>query len=63
MFRIGIRMIRKLLSLPDPDPLGRGTDPDPPVIKKKNSKKPLDFYCFVTSILKVTDEKSWIRIR
>jgi hypothetical protein len=30
------------LSLPDPDPLVRDTDPDP------SSKKNLDSYCFVT---------------
>ena len=35
---------------PDPDPLVRGMDPDPdPSIIKQNSKKTLDFYCFVTS--------------
>jgi hypothetical protein len=45
MFRIRIRIICKLLSLQDPDPLGRGTDPDPPV-----SKKTLNFYCFVTYV-------------
>jgi hypothetical protein len=35
------------LGLSDPDPLVRGPDPDPSVIKK-NSKKKLDSYCFVT---------------
>jgi hypothetical protein len=30
---------------PDPDPLVRGMDPDPPKISKEN----LDSYCFVTS--------------
>ncbi len=29
---------------PEPDPLVRGTDPDPSIIKPKN----LDSYCFVT---------------
>jgi hypothetical protein len=32
-----------------PDPLARGTNPDPSIIKQKyNSKKTLDSYCFVT---------------
>jgi hypothetical protein len=35
------------LGLPDPDPLVRGTDPDPSIIK--NSKKNLDSYSSVTS--------------
>jgi hypothetical protein len=35
---------------PDSDPLVTGMDPDPdPSIIKQNSKKNLDFYCFVTS--------------
>ncbi len=45
---------------PDPDPLVRGMDPHPDqapdrdldpstVSSSKNSKKNLDFYCFVTS--------------
>jgi hypothetical protein len=34
----------------DPDPLVKGIDSDPdPSIIKQNSKKNLDFYCFVTS--------------
>jgi hypothetical protein len=35
----------------DPDPLVRGTDPepDPSIINCKNSKKNIDSYCFVTS--------------
>jgi hypothetical protein len=42
-------------SLPGPDPLGlaRGTGPDMdpgPSIIRKNSKKNLDSYCFVTSL-------------
>jgi hypothetical protein len=42
------------LGLLDPDPLVRCVDPDPdldPVLLSlsKNSKKNLDFYCFVTS--------------
>jgi hypothetical protein len=37
------------LGLPDPDPLVRGMDPDPdPSIIKKNSKKNLDSFYFVT---------------
>jgi hypothetical protein len=32
---------------PDLDPLVRGINPDPSIIKK-NSKKNLDSYCFVT---------------
>jgi hypothetical protein len=36
----------RFLGLPDPDPLVRGTDPDPSVIKQK---KNLDPYCFMTS--------------
>jgi hypothetical protein len=32
---IRIRRIRMLLSLPDPDPLVRGMDPDPSIIKQK----------------------------
>jgi hypothetical protein len=35
---------------PDPDPLVRGTDPDPSIIKQ-NSKKNLDSYYFVTVLL------------
>jgi hypothetical protein len=42
VFRIRIQ-IRKVLGLPDPDPLVRGTDPDP-LITSKKSKKPLGFY-------------------
>jgi hypothetical protein len=38
----------KFLGFPDPDPLVRGTDPDPSVIKQY-FKKNLHFYCFVTS--------------
>ncbi len=36
-----------VLGLLDPDPLARGTDPDPFI--KQNSKTNLDYYCFVTS--------------
>ncbi len=39
------------LGLPplDPDPLVKGMDPDPdPSVIKKNRKKSLDSYCFVT---------------
>jgi hypothetical protein len=43
VLRIQIRMFFDLLD-PDPD-----QDPDPSIIKKKkNSKKNLDSYCFVT---------------
>jgi hypothetical protein len=38
------------LGLPDPDPLIRGTDPDPSIIKQKKYEKHLDSYCFVTSV-------------
>jgi hypothetical protein len=52
--RIRIHRINEFLGLldPDPDPLVRGMDPDPDPdhsIIKKNGKKNLDFYCFVTS--------------
>jgi hypothetical protein len=36
-------------SVADPDPLVRGTDPDPD-LSSKNSKENLDSYCFVTSL-------------
>jgi hypothetical protein len=39
----------ELLSLPDPDPLVRITDPDLPP-SSKSSMKNLDFYYFVTSL-------------
>jgi hypothetical protein len=45
VLRIRVRMFLDLL---DPDPLVRGMDPDPSIIMQ-NSKKNLDFYCFVTS--------------
>ncbi len=48
----GIR-IRMFLGLPDPhpDPLVTSTDPVPySSVTKKDSKKNLDFYCFVTSL-------------
>jgi hypothetical protein len=38
------------LGLLDPDPLVRGTNPDPSKTSSKNSKKNLDSYCFVTSL-------------
>jgi hypothetical protein len=44
---IRVRKIRMFLGLLNPDPLVRGTDPDPSFIKK-NSKKNLESYCFVT---------------
>jgi hypothetical protein len=39
------------LGLPDPDPLVRDTDLDPPILlsSSNNSKKNIDSYCFVTS--------------
>ncbi len=48
VFRIQIRMF---LGLPDPDPIVRGTepDPDPPIIEHKYWEN-LDFYCVVTSL-------------
>jgi hypothetical protein len=39
-------LIHMFLDLPDP--LVRGTDPDPAIIKQKNSKKNLDYYYFET---------------
>jgi hypothetical protein len=39
--------LRMFLGLLDPDPLVRGMDPDPYIIKQK--KKNIDSYCFVTS--------------
>jgi hypothetical protein len=43
---------------PDPDPLVRGMDPDPdpdldPSNNGKNSKKNLDFSCFVTAFHRI----------
>jgi hypothetical protein len=35
VLRIRIRRIRMFLGLPDPDPLVRGLDPDPSIIKQK----------------------------
>ncbi len=51
IFSVLRRRNRMFLSLPDPDPLARGTDPEPDttIIKQKNKKK-LDSYCFVTSL-------------
>jgi hypothetical protein len=50
--RIRIHRIHMFLGLPDPDPdplvRGMDPDPDPSVIIKKNSKKSLDSYYFVT---------------
>jgi len=50
-----IHRIHMFLSLPDPDPLVRGMDPDPdpaldpdPSIIMQNSRKNLDSYYFVT---------------
>ncbi len=49
VLRIRIRMFLGLLDS-DADPLVRGMDPDPDTsIIVQNSKKNLDFYCFVTS--------------
>jgi hypothetical protein len=44
------------MGLLDPDPLVRGMDQDPSIIKK-NSKKNLDSYCFVTSLWGFVFEK------
>jgi hypothetical protein len=42
---------------PDSDTLVRGMDPDPsPSFIKQNSKKNLDFYCFVTSFRPVISQ-------
>jgi hypothetical protein len=50
ILRIRIHRIQMFFGLPDSDLLVRGMDPDPdPSIIKKNSKKNLDSYCFVTS--------------
>ncbi len=52
VLRNRIHRIHMFLGLldPDADPLVRGLDPAPdPSIIKQNSKKNLDFYCFVTS--------------
>jgi hypothetical protein len=60
VLRIRIRKIHMFLGLtdPDPDPLVRDTDPnaDPSIIKQ-NSKKNIDIYCFVTSLLLFIFEK------
>ncbi len=50
--RTHIRRILMFLGLldPDPDPLVRGMDQDPSIIKQI-SKKNLDSYCFVTTFL------------
>jgi hypothetical protein len=48
LLRIRIRRIHMFLGLPDPDPLDRGTDSDPSIIKQKLVRKPFDSYCFVT---------------
>ncbi len=47
--RIRIHKIHMFLGLPDPDPLFRGMDPDPSIIKQKKYAKNIDSYCFVTS--------------
>jgi hypothetical protein len=48
VFRIQIHRIHMFLSLPDPDPLVRGMDPDPVLLSScKNSKKNLDSFYFV----------------
>jgi hypothetical protein len=49
--RIRIHVFLGLLD-PDPDPLVRGMDPDPSISFSKNSKKNLDFYCFVSNMQK-----------
>jgi hypothetical protein len=48
----------QLIIVADPDPLDRGTDPDPDrYIIKQYSKKNLDSYCSVTSFLLFIFEK------
>jgi hypothetical protein len=55
VLRIRIHRIHMFLGLLDPDPLVRDMDPDlalvpdPSIILSRNSKKNLDFYCFVIS--------------
>jgi hypothetical protein len=51
VMRIRIHMFLGLPD-PDPDPLVRGMDPDPSISFSKNSKKNLDFYCFVINMQK-----------
>jgi hypothetical protein len=47
------------LGLLDPDPLARGTDPDPgPSIIKQNSKKNFGSYCFVDPYQNGTDPQN-----
>jgi hypothetical protein len=45
MLQIRIRMF-----MGHPDPLVRGADPDPSIIKQKNKEENLDSYCFVTTL-------------
>jgi hypothetical protein len=56
--RSAVLRIRKHMFLglldPDPDPLVRSMDPDPSIIKK-NSKKNLDFYCFVAFLTFISE--------
>jgi hypothetical protein len=52
------------LGLPGPDPIVRDMDPDPSIIKQKKSKKNIDFYCSVTSLLlfiRIHTKILWIR--
>jgi hypothetical protein len=48
-FFFSVLWIRRFSGLPDPhpEPLVTSKDPDPSIIKQ-NSKKNLDFFCFVT---------------
>jgi hypothetical protein len=46
--RIPIHRVHMFLGFLDPDPLVRGMDPDPSIIKRI-IKKTVDFCCFVTS--------------
>jgi hypothetical protein len=67
--------IRMLLGLPDPDPLVRGTDPDPSIIKQKEKPRLLLFvdffmtFCIFEKLSKCTfkklkaknlEKKSWV---
>ena len=56
VFRV---QIRKFLDLPDPDPLVRGTDPDPSITTQKYQEKPLFLgkKIFFVGVFKLTDEK------
>jgi hypothetical protein len=50
-----IRRIRKFLCLPGPDPLLRGLDPDPSIIRQKYSEKPY-FYGKISLKVYILDD-------